>query len=592
MRWAVAIVVVLCACASSPHAPAPKPVAAAAPAPRSRPRDTGPLALASSLAVVADEDPPSVRGFDVELGREMWAVPLDGTPGHLAVARDGTIFVAVRDRDRVDVLAPGGRPQTFAETCAEPIGMALDPDERTLYVACGFGHELLAISIDTRAVAWRLGLPLEPRAVLVTADGARAVVSQAVGGRVTVVELASRTATTMELRGAMVGAREGFRPSFGATNRGASMVASNGFALAEHGSTVYAAMFVGGAERGPNTSETYYGTDMRGGVAFPIVPGEAKANRWLYATLAVGAPHGCLAPRGVAVRLGEPEPRILVACPGNDQLIEHDVDGEIVLRRVVSGGPSAVVVDWTADRAIVWSQAGRLLTVIDLRTRAAAEVYASGSPNASALVRRGQRLFDSTDDPRVSFDGRGCATCHPDGRADALTWGTPEGPRQTAMLAGRLEGTDPYGWTRGSPTTAAYIRETMHRLGGDGLGDQDLAALAAYVEALPAPRRRTSPTVALGKQVFEGKAGCASCHAGPRTTDGRSHDIGSATSSDRIHAFDTPSLRFLGDTAPYFHDGRYATLHDLLVDPERKMGQTKRLAPEELAALEEYLKAL
>ena len=28
--------------------------------------------------------------------------------------------------------------------------------------------------------------------------------------------------------------------------------------------------------------------------------------------------------------------------------------------------------------------------------------------------------------------------------------------------------------------------------------------------------------------------------------------------------FDTPSLQFVGGTAPYFHDGRYPTLIDLL----------------------------
>ena len=41
-------------------------------------------------------------------------------------------------------------------------------------------------------------------------------------------------------------------------------------------------------------------------------------------------------------------------------------------------------------------------------------------------------------DRRISADGRVCASCHPDGREDGVAWVTPEGPRQTPMLAGRL----------------------------------------------------------------------------------------------------------------------------------------------------------
>ena len=44
-------------------------------------------------------------------------------------------------------------------------------------------------------------------------------------------------------------------------------------------------------------------------------------------------------------------------------------------------------------------------------------------------IARGRALFRVTDDGRLSRDGRACASCHPDGRDDALTWSTPDGPR-------------------------------------------------------------------------------------------------------------------------------------------------------------------
>ena len=54
--------------------------------------------------------------------------------------------------------------------------------------------------------------------------------------------------------------------------------------------------------------------------------------------------------------------------------------------------------------------------------------------------------------------------------------------------------------------------------------------------------------------------------------------------------FDTPTLEFVAGTAPYFHDGRYPTLHQLLVKSDGKMGHTKQLSSEDMDALEAYLR--
>jgi len=55
---------------------------------------------------------------------------------------------------------------------------------------------------------------------------------------------------------------------------------------------------------------------------------------------------------------------------------------------------------------------------------------------------------------------------------------------------------------------------------------------------------------------------------------------------------DTPSLRFVRGTAPYFHDGRYATLEMLLVDPKSPMGHSWSLPENDRAALAAYLRTL
>lgn len=99
--------------------------------------------------------------------------------------------------------------------------------------------------------------------------------------------------------------------------------------------------------------------------------------------------------------------------------------------------------------------------------------------------------------------------------------------------------------------------------------------------------------VARGREVFHSaQAACASCHVDGASTDHQLHDIGSRAKADAAPTFDTPSLRFVGGTAPYFHDGRYATLRALLVDTSGDMGHTKHLSEADMGALEAYLRTL
>ena len=66
----------------------------------------------------------------------------------------------------------------------------------------------------------------------------------------------------------------------------------------------------------------------------------------------------------------------------------------------------------------------------------------------------------------------------------------------------------------------------------------------------------------------------------------------SKAKSDRDGDFNTPSLKFISGTGPYFHDGRYKTLNALLRDIDGKMGHTKHLSEPDLDALEAYLRTL
>src|SRR5262249_42235512 len=99
----------------------------------------------------------------------------------------------------------------------------------------------------------------------------------------------------------------------------------------------------------------------------------------------------------------------------------------------------------------------------------------------------------------------------------------------------------------------------------------DLDVLASYLANLQGPADPLQPDAALvarGQQIFDQQK-CASCHAGAVGTDLQKHDVGTGTSSSEKQgtSFDTPSLRWLWMSAPYFHDGSAATLHDVFTLP-------------------------
>jgi cytochrome c peroxidase len=140
-----------------------------------------------------------------------------------------------------------------------------------------------------------------------------------------------------------------------------------------------------------------------------------------------------------------------------------------------------------------------------------------------------------------------------------------------------------------------HIKDTVKNLEGAGVDATQLDALAQYVASMHAPPKRaaTSEIIAHGKTIFHSnEAGCSSCHAEEtRFTDRETHAFGSSKKT----AFDTPSLTFVGQTAPYFHDGRFQTLEAVIdgcEDPGTMMGRTKHLGPDERRALVSYLRSL
>jgi cytochrome c peroxidase len=444
----------------------------------------------------------------------------------------------------------------------------------------------------------------EPRTVVVSKDGANAFVSHAVGKWVDVVPLSG------------LGPPRAIAVSGSEEVVGRHMMTSEldrsacqGFALAKADTgRIFAPQVLVFSDDPSTTSEGYGGGDSsREPEAFhvPVIDEDAASVVAESSRIRAGAERQpkCALPRAAAVgRAG-----LFVTCLGEDSVVLYDAtmvhpDQVEIARWRVPSGPVGIAIDEPHARAVVWSQFAHALTTIAVSDGSTPRPFSLSSVTlprdvrTSARVERGRALFHATGEERISGDGRACASCHPDGRDDTLVWSSPNGPRQTPMLAGRLDGAAPYGWNGDAKDVPTHLVSTFKRLGGKGLTGDDKESLMAYVATLRTPpsAKTHDEAITRGAAIFRSeKTGCSSCHGETGDLpDGAAHDVKSITEGDVRRKFDTPSLRFVGGTAPYFHDGRFGDLRTLIVKSDGKMGHTKHLSPGEVSDLATYLESL
>ena len=230
--------------------------------------------------------------------------------------------------------------------------------------------------------------------------------------------------------------------------------------------------------------------------------------------------------------------------------------------------------------------------------------------------------------------GLSCHVCHPNGAANAAL--TIEGisdrpgnvdlttahfragaddriadPINTPSLRG-VRFTSPYGRDGRTASLSEFVRDVVtSEFGGSALPPAQLSALVRYVQDLDflpnanldgrgrlsarasASAHRGEILFATPRAGFDGGS-CATCHV--RTSfyrDGRVHRLMSGRSPSP-HAiddgFETPTLLGTAESAPYFHDGRFASLADVVAWFDRTFGLG--LSAGERADLTAYVQAV
>jgi hypothetical protein len=567
-------------------------------------------------AFVADEDRRGVRVFDTSKNEELPEIEIGAAPGHVLVEH-GSVFVSVPSKNEVrEIGFPDRALKRVYSTCDEPIALATDAPHDRLLVLCAWGHALQAFSRATGARALDVDLPREPRAMVRV--GGTLGIAHAIGSKVSFVSLAEGASRSLDVGGffpdsapqGMSACRTGIQNH--AMNQGYALAA-----ISSRGRTRWVLPLVDVVPMPAEPTTTAASRSRRPvefsgyGVPFDISCPPTPPTNGSLLSLAADAtlnfrrdrPFDCRLPRAIATypQTGA----IAVACLGDDVVRIKDGYEQRALR--VPAGPTGLAYD-DRGRLFTWSAFDHALSVTELQGEPREIAAGTRTKQPPSLFELGRAIFHATDNRGVSSDGRACASCHPSGRQDGLVWGAPDGPRQTPMLAGRLRSTAPYGWNGTRETIAGHMTQTIKRLGGTGLAPYEADAVVAYITTLDPPisheaKPSEGPLVERGRGLFD-STGCSGCHVPESAfTDGFAHDFEAsrapkgrrsrvARTREKIATFDTPSLRFVGGTAPYFHDGRYASLHDLLSDKKSSMADLSTLDAADTRALQAYLETL
>lgn len=537
------------------------------------------------------------------------SISLPEAPSGLALSPNGqTLYVTAGLPDGVVLVVDPQAGVVKARIAAgySPTAPVLSSDGKSLFVCDRYRSCLLAVDLAAQRVRNEVAVGREPVAAALTPDGSLLLIASLVpAGPATAPAVAAEVVTVRTDDLAVAGRIPLLNGS--SSVRGICVSPDGRYAYVVH-TLGYFQLPTTQVNRGWMNASALTILDVAAGRRFHTVllddPDEGAANPWDVTCTRDGR-WLCVSHAGtheVSVIDRPGLHRKLAAGPPD---VSTDLSILVDLRRRVrlpGRGPRGLVaVGTTLYAAEYFSDT---IAAVELTPEATGKVTSlSLGPRAPLTdIRLGEMLFH---DAGLCFQRwQSCVSCHPDARVDGLNWDLLNdglsNPKNTKSLL----------WVHYTPPAMSLgVRANAEVAVRAGLrhvlflepSEADAAALDAYLkslEPLPSPYRagqdqQRDAQIRNGRRLFD-KAGCLSCHSPSLYTSLQTYDVGTGTERQAGKAFDTPTLVELWRTAPYLHDGRAATLKDVLTrfNPDDRHGRTSQLTEAELDDLIAFLLSL
>lgn len=581
----------------------------------------------SPVAIVADKEGKTlfvalatgqkVAIVDAATGKVTGTVDLPAAPNGLALSPDGKRLVVTTDdpAGSVAVVDVAGRKLAATWRAGHtPSAPVFSRDGQTVYVANRFNNTISVRDAATGQEKQQWPVTREPVAAALSGDGgtlfvvnllpAQAATAPVLAAVVTALDVASGQPTVIELPNGSTGAR--------------------GIALSPDGKFAYVTHTLGRYQL--PTTQLERGWMNTSALSIIDVAARKLSNTVLLDEVDRGAanpwPVACTAGgKSVVIGLAGTHELLMIDCAEMHARLDKAGTGQKVTEYAASGSqtPNELAFLTGARRRVKLDGVGpRSLTMVGTRayvaeyfSDAVATVDVADPAAKPVTVALGpqQPLTPARQGEIAFFDAaycfqqwQSCGTCHPDGRVDALNWDLLNdgigNPKNTKNML----------WThRTPPAMSTGVRESSETAVRAGYrfiqfaqAPEEVAkATDEYLKSLtpvPSPHLvngKPSEAARRGEKLFQ-RANCAACHPGPLFTALKEYKVGTGTGREKDEPFDTPTLVELWRTAPYLHDGRAATMLEVLTkfNVGDQHGKTSDLTPQELADLAAYILSL
>ena len=533
------------------------------------------LAWQQDRLFVANARTGSVSTVDVNAGSVKGEWKVAESLSAIAAWRDGLLVLDDQQHRLLQLIpdiASGEMNITAAiEVAKYPVDVAVNANQSIVAVSSLWSHQITILkdASDGLSVRSQIEVPFAPRKLLFVTDH-QLVVADAFGGNLAVVDCSTGRITNQHA-------------VYGHNISGLSLD-QTGTKLLATCQTLDAATFT-------SYERVFWGVVMQNGLHSMLLQpllnsGEqienAVAEESNYDGSSYASPNQY--PLGTP-SIGSGDPGELVVTQNDTTLLLLSGVNQLAFRtsshlpfeRLKTGRrPEAICLDKNERHAYIANRFDDSITVIGLTGESLAvdATIALGSIRELSLAEQGEQTFY---DARVSLDGWfSCHSCHTNGHTNGLradTFGDEDrgAPKKVMSLLG-IHDTGPWAWNGRKETLEEQIKTSLvismqTQTESDSL---PIRPLAAYLNSLQPP---PSMTVAQAKHPSEEllklaqqdfvSAGCRDCHSGAAfTSDGR-YDVGIHDEQGET-MFNPPSLRGVSQRPPFFHDGRAATLTDVL----------------------------
>ncbi|MBN2269727.1 MAG: beta-propeller fold lactonase family protein [Sedimentisphaerales bacterium] len=569
---------------------------------------------------IAEETANLIAVFDVASGAVKKTISLPDRPSGLALAPDGgTLYVTIGAPNGIISVVNLREGKAVAEMNAEhtPNAPVVSPDGKTLYVCNRFTNNVAVYDLPSKEITATIEVPREPFAAAITPDGKTLFVAHLIPGGaadgdyvaagVSVIDTtAKKLEKAIQLPNGSVGLRD------------ICLSPDGKFAYVTHVLARYQ-LPTTQLERGwMNTNALSIIDTAQKKLANTVLLDDVDlggANPWGVRCTADGK-YVCVAHAGthqISVidreKLHEKLARAAAGEKVSDATssyddVPNDLSFLVGLRRRINltgNGPRGLALIGTNAYAAEYFTDTLGLVDIDPDVRPAAKSLALGPEKQLTEMRKGQMFFN---DANLCFQKwQSCSSCHPgEARPDGLNWdllndglGNPKNTK-SMLLAHQ---TPPCMATGVRETAEVAVRAGIRHIQFAVRPEADAAAIDEYLKLLkptPSPylkEDRLRAAAKRGQEIFE-NANCASCHPAPLYTDMKEYNIGTGRDREKDTLFDTPTLIEVWRTAPYLHDGRAATMKDLLTrhNSDDKHGQTSGLTDAQINDLALFVLSL